>query len=634
MNLQTKLGKWLRRPLVICLLLGLCSAIIFATLQAVGIIQSRELRAFDKLLLWRPTTAIDKRIVVVYETEDDIRRYGHPLSDQVLADALLAIEKAGARVVGVDKYRDVRVAPGREALDSVLRRYGNIVWIFFVGDSQQESIPPPSLLANDPERIGFNDVIEDPDGVTRRGLLFLDADGKTYYSFPLMLALHYLAAEKTGAQADAQGYFNLNGISLPPIDSHFGAYNHVDAAGYQIILDYPGLPQPFTSFTLADLLEGKIAAEALRDKIVLLGSTASSLHDFRLLPNEIRSFGVNYHAYFTSQLLNTAFLQKMPLRAWPDYAEYFWLLTWCIVGALTSLHRGCLKCLLAFIAGEFLLLLLCDYILLNLGWWIPVMTPLLGWACALGSSVLYFSSRARAERRQLMQLFACHVSPEVATKLWQAREQFFSEGKVRPDVLTATVLFTDISNFTTVAESMEPLVLMNWLNQYMEEMSRIVIEHGGIVNKYIGDAVMAIFGVPVKNETDGAIADDARHAVQCALSFNRRLRELNQQWQAQGLPTITMRTGIYTGSLVAGSFGGSLRMEYTVIGDTVNTASRLESFDKSVASPDAEQPCRILIGESTYQHVRDVCEATLVGECPLKGKNRRINIYRVLKQVD
>ncbi|MDD5228472.1 MAG: adenylate/guanylate cyclase domain-containing protein [Methylococcales bacterium] len=628
--MQNTFKKWLRRPLVSCFLLGLLSAIVITSVQYAGILQGAELRAFDQLLLKRPDIEIDNRIVIIGETEPDIRRYGHPLSDKVLADALQKIETAGARVIGVDKYRDVAVKPGTDELKNILQKYGNIIWIFFAGNSKQEFIPAPEVLANNPERMGFNDLVEDSDGVSRRGLLFLDIDGNSYYAFPLLLALHYLAAENIHAQGDEQGNLSLNGVSLPPIDSNFGAYSSADTGGYQIMLNYPSLPQSFKFFTLSDLLDNKISTDMLKDKIVLIGGTAPSLQDYRLLPNGIKRFGVEYHAYFVSQLLNTAIKQNQPLHAWSNYSEYLWLLILCLAGAFTGFRRGSLPRLLALIVGEFIFLFVWNIAFLNEGWWAPLIAPMLGWASSLALSVLYFSSQERAERRQLMQLFASHVSPEVAKRLWNAREQFFSEGGVRPDTLTATVLFTDIANFTTIAENMEPLILMKWLNEYMGEMSNIVINHNGMVNKYIGDAMMAIFGVPVKRETDSEIEIDAQHAVQCAVKFNRQLRELNQQWQAQGLPQITMRTGIYTGSLVAGSFGGVVRMEYTVIGDTVNTASRLESFDKSVARPNDEHPCRILIGETTYHHVAHLYETRIVGECQLKGRNEYSKIYQIL----
>lgn len=622
--------NWGREPLAGCLAIAAFAAIAVTCLQNWGALQGLELYAYDQVLLLRPNALIDQRITVIGETEADIRRYGHPLPDQILADALLRLEQAEARVVGVDKYRDAGVPPGSEKLNSVLRQYENIVWIFFSGNLSGEYIAPPPALADKPEQTGFSDVLEDGDGVLRRGLLFLDVGGKSHYSFPLLIALHYLAKENIGAETGENGDLRLNGVGLPRIGGRFGAYARIDTGGYQVMLEYPGLPQAFKFYALSDLLDGLVPAEALKDKIVLLGGTAPSLQDYRLLPREFRQYGVQQHGYFVSQLLNTAIKQSPPLRALPDNVEAIYLFFWALAGSWVGLRRVGMYWVLLAIGIEFVALIALNVLLFNQGWWLPMIAPLFGWACSVGLSMLFFSSRERAERRQLMQLFASHVSAEVADRLWESREQFFREGGVRPDTLTATVLFTDLCNFTTVAENMEPLVLMKWLNQYMEEISGCIIEQGGVINKYIGDAVMAVFGVPIKSETEAAIAADAQRAVQCAMEFSERLRLLNQRWQSEGLPTITMRTGICTGSLVAGSLGGSLRREYTVIGDTVNTAARLESYDKSFAQPDLQQPCRILIGETTYQLVRHLYQARMVGECQLKGKNKFSKIYQIL----
>ena len=625
-----KLKAWLSNRVFCYLLLGIISALAMAAFQSAGFLQTLELRAYDQLLLKRPALAIDNRIVVIGETEPDIHRYGHPLSDSILAEALQKIEAGNARVIGVDKYRDMPVAPGTDKLSKVLKKFSNIVWIFFAGNSKKDFIASPVALKNDPERTGFNDMLEDYDGVSRRGLLFLELDGNNYYAFPLLLSLQYLAGEHIPAGSDELGNLSLNGISLLPINSNFGGYRNVDAGGYQIMLDYPGLPQSFSLFSLSDLLDNKIPPDALKDKIVLIGGMAPSLSDYKLLPNQIKQYGVEHHAYFVSQLLNTALKQKQPLHSWPNTGEYLWLLVWCLVGAWTGSHKGGLFGLSALILLAFLILSGSCVVLMTKGWWIPLAMPLLGWANTLIMSLIFFSSQERAERRQLMHLFASHVSPEIAAKLWEAREQFFSDGGVRPDTLTATVLFTDICNFTTVAETMEPLTLMKWLNEYMGEMSGLVTNNQGMVNKYIGDAIMAIFGVPVKRVTLSEIAIDAQNAVQCAIQFNQSLRELNQQWLVKGLPTIKMRVGIYTGPLVAGSFGGTVRMEYTVIGDTVNTAARLESFDKTIAEPTTENPCRILIGEATYHHVAHLYETKTVGEYQLKGKNEFSKIYQII----
>jgi len=175
---------------------------------------------------------------------------------------------------------------------------------------------------------------------------------------------------------------------------------------------------------------------------------------------------------------------------------------------------------------------------------------------------------------------------------------------------------------------MEPQVLMDWLNQYMETMVDVVEkQHNGLVNKFIGDAIMAVFGIPIPSTTEEGIADDATRAVDCALSMRRELEELYTVWREQNAPLIRMRVGIFTGPLVAGSLGGIERQEYTVLGDTVNTASRLESFDKNI---DENSSCRILIGETTLQYIGKQFLVERVGEVFLKGKFSTVTIYRVI----
>jgi adenylate cyclase len=622
-------NKWLNHPIVVCASLGLVSFLLIIGLQSLDIVEGLELRVFDKFLSERPSEMIDKRIVIISETEPDIRRFGHPLSDQVFADALQKAEDAGARVIGVDKYRDIPTPPGSDNLSNVLKKYENIVWIFFGGDQKQNFVAAPAALEGSIARTAFNNILEDPDGVARRGLLFSDVNGTSYYSFPLLLSVYYLANENMAVQLDDQQTLNINGVSVPKIDSSFGGYHEADTGGYQIMLDYPALPQSFSIYTLSDLLDNKVPADALKNKIVLFGAMAPSLQDYWLLPNEVTRFGIEYHGYFISQILNMATKQKQPLRAISDNAEYGWLLFWCLIGSFAGLYRGGILFFVLMLI-EFTVLLGSNIFLLNQGWWLPLIAPLLGWICALFVSVFYFFTQTRAERGQLMKLFERHVSAEVASHLWEVREQFFSKDGIQPDTVTATILFTDLSNFTTISEHMEPLVLMHWLNEYMEEMSQLVMAHGGMIDKYIGDAIMAIFGVPVKRETEEAIANDAKQAVACAIEFGHKLGELNQKWEAQGLPTVTMRTGIFTGTVVAGSFGSSQRMEYTVIGDTVNTASRLESFDKTIAAPTRDHPCRILIGNLTHHYVQDNYQTEVVGECLLKGKTDMLKIYHII----
>jgi adenylate cyclase len=159
-------------------------------------------------------------------------------------------------------------------------------------------------------------------------------------------------------------------------------------------------------------------------------------------------------------------------------------------------------------------------------------------------------------------------------------------------------------------------------------MAQVVMAHGGMVKQYVGDQVMALFGVPIPRQTEAEIAQDAVQAVKCALAMGERLQQLNLGWVEQQLPTIAIRVGIYTGPMVAGSLGGSQRLEYAVVGDIVNTASRLESFDKDSHDP-LNNSCRVLIGEATFRYLGGQFRVEKVGRVKLKGKNQEVIVYRV-----
>ena len=240
-------------------------------------------------------------------------------------------------------------------------------------------------------------------------------------------------------------------------------------------------------------------------------------------------------------------------------------------------------------------------------------------------------SREKGQRTVLMQLFSKHVSPQVAEALWEQREQFLEGGRPKSQSLTVTAMFTDLQGFSTMSEKQEPEVLMKWLNTYMDMVTTTVMEHGGVVDDFFGDGVKINFGVPVPRTTEDEIARDAINAVTCALSMETKMIALNTTMAAQGYEPLHMRIGIYTGPAVAGSLGNADRMKYTTLGDTVNTAARLESFSKELNLPHLEtRPCRILIGESTRRYLRDQFELQQVGNMELKGKATKITTFCVL----
>jgi class 3 adenylate cyclase len=239
--------------------------------------------------------------------------------------------------------------------------------------------------------------------------------------------------------------------------------------------------------------------------------------------------------------------------------------------------------------------------------------------------------REKGQKAVLMQLFSKHVSPQVAESLWEQREQFLEGGRPKSQSMVITAMFTDLQGFSTTSEKQSPEVLMGWLNTYLDMMTTTVMEHGGVVDDFFGDGVKINFGVPIPREREEQIRQDAVNAVCCALAMEQKIIALNERMSAQGQQPLRMRIGIHTGPVVAGSLGSADRMKYTTIGDTVNTAARLESFDKDLVIPRlAGMPCRILVGESTLRLVEGKFNVEKVGELSLKGKDQKISAYCVL----
>jgi adenylate cyclase len=193
----------------------------------------------------------------------------------------------------------------------------------------------------------------------------------------------------------------------------------------------------------------------------------------------------------------------------------------------------------------------------------------------------------------------------------------------------ATAMFLDIRGFTSVAEKLDAIELMEWLNDFLGTMADEAARYGAIVDDYFGDGVKVDFGVPVPRVTEAEFDADAMAAVRCALAMGTRLAELNGSWSLRGLPPAGMRVGIATGEAVAGSIGGANRLKYTIVGDIVNVAARLESLDASNHDFE-ERPCRILIAEQTRARLGERFETRDMGWVPVKGRLSKVRVHEVL----
>ncbi len=611
---------------------GVSTALI-VLVRGLGGLESLELAAYDRLVQLRPEQPPDTRMLVVGITEADIQALKTwPLPDQVYADLFKKLLDANPRAIGLDIYRDIPIAPGQVELNQVLTNSDRIFGVTKIGDANHPTIQPPAGLP--PTQVGFNDVIVDAGGIVRRNILFMAGENETLFSFSLRLSLRYLQDAGIQPQANPknESQMQLGQTIFVPLEPHAAAYVGADTQGYQIMLNYRGDNRVIPWVSLTDVMAGKIEPALIRDRVILVGTLAESGKDFFYTPfssgdqDNQRMPGVFIHAQMISQFLDAGAGKQSQVWYWTWPEEVAWILLWAGLGAILTwrfrqplvLGIGSGLCLLTLIGIAY-------GIFLQLGW-IPLVPPALAFAISGASIITYTAQQAQQQRQMVMRLLGQSISPEIADTLWQRRDELLQDGRLPGQKLVATLLFTDLKGFSTISETMPPEDLLPWLNAYLEKVADIVQAHQGVINKFTGDGIMAVFGVPIPRTTDSEIAQDAQNAVDCALALGESLTELNKVWATQGLPQVGMRVGIFTGPIVVGSLGSKNRLEYGVIGDSVNTASRLESVDKHRHPT----PCRILIAAETLACVPEHrYQVEAWGALELKGKEHKIQVYLV-----
>jgi adenylate cyclase len=376
---------------------------------------------------------------------------------------------------------------------------------------------------------------------------------------------------------------------------------------------YWGPERTFERVSSADILEGKADAALLRDRIVLIGNTAQGIGDMRVTPYGRVFPGVEVRANIIESLIDGEVLRRPDWMTWVDVAGMI------VIGLLMV---ALLPRLGVFWAGILAAAALAAYLFLattlfrSEGLWLNVVYPSLLIALLFISATLVNYFFAFSEKRYLKLAFQHYVPPAVVEGLVSGADRLRLGGEKRE----LTVLFSDIRNFTAMSEAMSPEELVKLMNEYFTAMTDKVFEHRGSLDKYIGDAVMAVYGAPVAEPRHAALA------CRTALEMLTVLDELKVGWQPLGLPPIDIGVGINTGPMTVGNIGSASRFNYTVVGDSVNLASRIESLNKTYGT-------NILVSEYTYEIVKD--EFPFVREIDnirVRGRTQPVRLYELLRE--
>lgn len=389
---------------------SLALALLVMGVRYLGMLQPLELQAFDQLLRQRPDELPETRLLVVTVTEEDVQsqppeeRRGS-LSDESLFQLLEKLEAYQPRAIGLDIYRDYAVRRLPE-LANRMKKSASLIAVCRVSDSQsgKPGISPPKEVMSD--RLGFSDLVVDADNVVRRHLLSMtpppSSPCRATYAFSVQLALHYLAAENIALKFTTDGAWKLGKTTFKPIEAHTSGYQGIDASGYQILLNYRSYNSPVNfvpQVTLADVLAGKINASAVKDRIVLIGTTAESFQDSSLTPYATSSGaiqkipGVLLQAQMISQLLSAALEGRVLLCSLSVWQETIWIWAWCLTGGLLAWYiRKLLYLGIATLATIIILYGTCQVFLIVWGAWIPLVPSSIA---LLGSISIIYIKRCK-----------------------------------------------------------------------------------------------------------------------------------------------------------------------------------------------------------------------------------------------
>lgn len=612
--------------------------VLCAAVRWLGGFERAELPLFDAMVRRLPAPrGADPYVVVVRATEADIQRFGwRSCSDSTLARLLDVVTGAESAVVVVDVFRDSVPAGWKDTSASL------VVFPEKLADSASGGVPAPKGMSAG-GAVGFTDVLVDADHVVRRALYIASDSGRDYVSLSLQAARGYLAATHAatketvaGGNLTALGAWTLN--ALGPND---GGYRSADTRGFQTLFRYAALPSRLSSYTMSEILDGRVPRDSLRGRVVWFGAVSPDLPDIFHLPTKTSldvatgTPGVAVGALATSLAIRFALGTTQPIRTAPSVALWALLALATLGAGLVASRSSTTRAIVLGLVVGPVALLAVGLIALSSGVWIPVAAPAIGWLVAGGAAAAALTIRNKRERAAVMGLFTRHLSPELAADIWEKRDDFLDGRRPRPRRLPVTVLFADLKGYTAMSEVSDAERLMEWVNEFTNAMASEIMLHGGLVDDYAGDGIKADWGVPIGRDSndDGAIRADAVRAVRCALAMERRLVALNDAWRAADRPTAAMRIGIASGIGVAGSIGGADRLKYTVVGDVVNLAARLESIDAIPFDP-TSRPCRILIDSRANANVSHAIQSESLGEFRVKGRSEPVGIHMVVDLVE
>lgn len=569
--------------------IGIALAAFAFIIFHLGLLDSVELKTLDFRFRVRGPRLPQAPIVIVNIDQDsfDELHLPWPWPRDLHAELIRKLARGGAKVIGFDILFLEPKPDAREdrELALAIKEAGNVILGAELteelssdfGPKRTMNLPIP-LLRDDALGYGLVNLIRSPDAVVRSAMVSTRFQEREY----LALAPRIYQALRQSAP-------------------------EIKPSGEPYWIDFHGPARTYPTVPYYRVLKGEIDPEFFRDKIVLVGAFAESLHDVFPTPFSASqpTAGVEIQANFLDTLLAGKPLTKLPE---PIHLALFGLMS--ALAILSSMQLSPIKAfaLILFCGAAFMLG--CVYLFASQRLWLPMTPSLLGLLTTYGGLTVFSYVKEQRERLRYRAQFMKYVSPDVVAEILEDREGLALGGKRRH----ITVLFSDVRGFTGISEKISPEEVVSFLGQYFAEVTQIVFKHGGTVDKFMGDGMMAFFGAPKSHP------DDAVRAVKTGLEMIDLVQQRSAEWAKLLGQNVAIGVGINSGDAVVGSIGSELRADYTAIGDTVNLASRLEGLTKELGVP-------ILISETTVADLSGAVDLVPLQRVKVVGRETALLVY-------
>jgi adenylate cyclase len=451
---------------------------------------------------------------------------------------------------------------------------------------------------------GYFNILPDQDGVVRWIPLIIKCGEQIFAPLSIKAIWHFLDQPPLISRVAEYG---VEGIQLGD------AFIPTNETG-QMMLNYLGPPHTFPHYPITDIINGTYPSGEFTGKIVIVGATAVGMADMRNTPFSPVYPGPEVHATAMDNILRGQLLDR------PDWTKVFDLLAIMVVGIIMGIvvpRLSAVKGLFFAVALFIAYIVLTRYLFVSHSLWFNMVYPLTALVILFISLTVYRYLTEERERRKIKGAFTYYVSSSVVNEMLKHPDKL----KLGGDKKELSVLFSDIRGFTTIAEGMSPEELVHLLNEYLTVMTNVLFKYDGTLDKYIGDAIMAIYGAPLD------LPDHASRACRSALDMIGELGKLNEKWIAEGKTPMDIGIGINTGPMMVGNMGSEQRFDFTVMGDSVNLGSRLEGANKNYQT-------NVIISQYTYERVKHEFLCMELDSVRVKGKREPVKIYNLVGRND